>query len=112
MATPFFQERLEDVNGWAVWKIHGRLDRQTCDTACEMGEDLMNRNDKLVLDMSSVDYLSSAGLRVLVRLIKISRKEGKEFTVASPSSIVKNVLDDSGMNTMLNTRGSLKELEK
>ena len=112
MRAPFFQERLEDVNGWTVWKISGRLDRQTCETACEMGEELLNQSEKLVLEMSCVDYLSSAGLRVLLRLIKLSRKDGKEFTVANPSSIVKSVLDDSGMNTMLNTRKSLDVLKK
>lgn len=111
MGFPFFQERLEDVNGWTVWKITGRLDKQTCETACEMGEELLNQSEKLVLDLSCVDYLSSAGLRVLIRLIKLSRKDGKEFTVVSPSSIVKSVLDDSGMNTMLNTRESMDALK-
>lgn len=112
MGRLFSQERLEDINGWAVWRIYGRLDRQTCEEACEMGEEIMSRTDKLVLDMSHVDYLSSAGLRVLLRLIKLSRKDDKKFTVAAPSNLVKSVLDDSGMNSMLNTRASLEDLKK
>ena len=69
----------------------------------------MGREEKIVLDMSGVDYISSAGLRVLLRLFKKAKKEGREFTVAGGKGAVKTVLADSNMDMILNTRESLDD---
>ncbi len=82
MAKEFMQSEMEGPKGWKVWKVVGRIDTQTADTAYEKGEAIVNTNDKTVLDMSEMDYLSSAGLRVLLRLNKLAAKSGKSFTVA------------------------------
>lgn len=70
----------------------------------------MGREEKTVLDMSGVVYISSAGLRVLLRLLKKAKREGKVFTVAGPSGAVKTVLKDSDMDTLLDMRESLDDL--
>lgn len=57
-----------------------------------------------------MDYLSSAGLRVLLRLNKLAKKSGKEFTLCGPSGIVKSVLEDSGMDALFTIYASLNEL--
>ncbi len=111
MAKEFSQTQLEGPNGWKVWKVVGRIDTQTADTAYETGEAVVNANDKTVLDMSEMDYLSSAGLRVLLRLNKLAMKSGKSFTVAGPAGMVRTVLEDSGMDVLLKLKGSLDELD-
>ena len=82
----------------------------TAEKAYATGEDIVNRNEKTVLDMSGMDYLSSAGLRVLLRLNKLAKKSGKEFTLCGPSGIVKSVLEDSGMDALFTIYASLNEL--
>ena len=98
MEKEFLQTETAGANGWTVWSVNGRIDMVTAEKAYATGEDIVNRNEKTVLDMSGMDYLSSAGLRVLLRLNKLAKKSGKEFTLCGPSGIVKSVLEDSGMD--------------
>ncbi len=102
------EEKLE--NGWTVWSVVGRIDITTAETAYEKGNEILERADKLVLDMSNVEYLSSAGIRIIVRLFKTAKKQGKEFTVAGAVGMVKTVMEDSNLDTVLTMRNSLADL--
>ena len=110
MEKEFLQNESAGPNGWTVWSVNGRIDMVTAEKAYATGEDIVNLNEKTVLDMSGMDYLSSAGLRVLLRLNKLAKKSGKEFTLCGPSGIVKSVLDDSGMDALFTIYASLNEL--
>lgn len=110
MEKEFLQTETAGTNGWTVWSVNGRIDMVTAEKAYSKGEDIVNRNEKTVLDMSGMDYLSSAGLRVLLRLNKLAKKSGKEFTLCGPSGIVKSVLEDSGMDALFTIYASLNEL--
>lgn len=110
MEKEFLQTETAGANGWTVWSVNGRIDMVTAEKAYSQGEDIVNRNEKTVLDMSGMDYLSSAGLRVLLRLNKLAKKSGKEFTLCGPSGIVKSVLEDSGMDALFTIYASLNEL--
>ena len=110
MEKEFLQTETAGANGWTVWSVNGRIDMVTAEKAYATGEDIVNRNEKTVLDMSGMDYLSSAGLRVLLRLNKLAKKNGKTFTLCGPSGIVKSVLEDSGMDALFTIYASLNEL--
>ena len=97
-------------NGWTVWSVEGQIDIDTADTAYEKGNEILERAEKLVLDMSMVSYLSSAGIRIIVKLFRKAKQEGKEFTLAGATGMVKKVLEVSKLDTMLNMRGSLADL--
>ena len=63
--------------------LEGKLDRNTYEMA---GERINNEMEKLVLDLEKLNYISSAGLRVIVDLRKsISNRE---------NMVVKNVQQD------------------
>ncbi len=95
---------------WAVWKVEGRIDVTTAEGVYEEGEKIVDREAKTALDMSGIDYISSAGLRVLLRLWKKSKKQGKAFTVVGAVDAVKMVLEDSNMDTLLEARESVDAL--
>ena len=111
MAKEFAQSEAAGPKGWTVWKVVGRIDTQTADAAYETGEAIVQKCDKTVLEMSEMEYLSSAGLRVLLRLNKLAKKTGKEFSLSGPSGIVKAVLEDSGMDALFKVYGSPEEAE-
>lgn len=111
MEKEFLQNESAGPNGWTVWSVNGRIDMVTAEQAYAMGEDIVQRNQKTILDMSGMDYLSSAGLRVLLRLNKLAKKSSKEFTLCGPSGIVKSVLEDSGMDALFTIYPSLNELD-
>ena len=110
MASEIVQKETKLANGWLAWSVEGRIDISTADSVYQSGEAIVEREEKTVLDMSGVVYISSAGLRVLLRLLKKAKKEGKEFTVAGATGAVKTVLTDSNMDTLLNLRESLDDL--
>lgn len=97
-------------NGCMVWSVKGRLGISNAEQVHKFGEDLMDREEKLVMDMSGMDYISSAGLRVLLLLVKRAKKEGKEFTAMGASGYVKTVLFNSNMDTKLNLKDSIDDL--
>ncbi|SHK31931.1 anti-sigma B factor antagonist [Selenomonas ruminantium] len=110
MASEIVQKETKLANGWLAWSVEGRIDISTADSVYQSGEAIVEREEKTVLDMSGVVYISSAGLRVLLRLLKKAKKEGKEFTVAGAAGAVKTVLTYSNMDTLLNLRESLDDL--
>ena len=63
--------------------LEGALDRNTSETAAERIKSEMAGREKLILDLEKLEYISSAGLRVLVDLRK---RIGKRQNMA-----VKNV---------------------
>ena len=111
MAKEFLQKESNGPDGWTIWSVRGRIDMVTADAAYTTGEDIVLRSAKTVLDMTDMEYLSSAGLRVLLRLNKLAKKNGKVFTLTAPSGIVKSVLEDSGMDALFTIYASLEELD-
>ncbi len=111
MGRDFAQETSTGTNDWTVWKVIGRIDTKTADDAYKYGADIVNKSNKTVLDMSQMDYISSAGIRVLLRLNKLAVKSGKRFTVAGSTGMVTSVLQDSGMDELLNMKASVEELD-
>jgi len=110
MEKKFEQRQAEGPNGWTVWSVTGRIDTLTADEAYAAGEELIGLHPKTVLDMSEMEYISSAGLRVLLRLQKLAKKTGKKFSLSGASGIVKSVLEDSGINALFTVSKSLDEL--
>ena len=79
----------------------GRLDTTTAPTLeAELGENLAGVED-LVLDFAALEYISSAGLRVLLGAQKIMNKQGK-MTVKNACDEIREVFDITGFIDILN----------
>ncbi len=78
----------------------GRIDSMN---AHELGEALIREIEgghvHLVLDLASVDYMSSAGLREIVSALKKVRSSG-DLRLAQPSPRVQEVLEMAGLDTI------------
>ena len=78
----------------------GRLDTEG---APEMGATLDHLldegNTRLILDLSGVDYMSSAGLREMVRIFKRARRDGGDLFLVNPSDRVITVMQIAGLDT-------------
>lgn len=110
MAKEFTQKTREGPNGWTVWQVAGRIDVATSEATYAQGEKIVKENEKTVLDMSELEYISSAGLRVILRINKLAKKLGHEFTVMGAKGMVESVLVDSSMDVLLDAKVSLDEL--
>jgi anti-sigma B factor antagonist len=64
---------------------------------------------KVVIDFTEVDYISSAGLRVLLVAAKSARAQGGALTLCGLRGNVREVLEVSGFDTLLGAHDGVSE---
>ena len=80
--------------------LEGRLDTTTAPELEQALKDSMDTATELTLDFSKLDYISSAGLRVLLSAHKtMSKKSGMK--VVNANEMVKEVFDVTGFADIL-----------
>jgi anti-anti-sigma factor len=94
-----------------VLNIQGRIDATTAgDLDSYITEKLGDESvKKLVLDFSNVEYVSSAGLRVLLTAVKTLRSRGGELVLSSVADTIQNVLKISGFLSFLTIKSDVAE---
>lgn len=84
-----------------VLKFKGKLDTQTSPEAQEQMTELIEKGAKKILvNFGKLDYISSAGLRILLVAAKQLKSAGGELRLCSLNEVVKEVFDISGFTTI------------
>lgn len=85
-----------------VVAITGSVDGLTADTLlATLQRHVEDGGNRLVVDLSGVDYTSSAGLRALLATVKETRRRGGDLRLADINPNVRKVLELSGFATIL-----------
>jgi anti-anti-sigma factor len=85
-----------------VLRITGMLDAYWSDVlSTELETVVRDGGEHVSLDLSGVNFISSAGLRVLLVYLRQLRAINGSFTVTNPSPQVRNVLDLSGLTDLV-----------
>ena len=84
-------------NNEAVFALKGQIDTNTAPELDRELQGVFNGLEKLTLDMKQLDYVSSAGLRVLLNAQKIMSKQG-EMKLTGVNSIIMEVFDVTGLS--------------
>jgi anti-anti-sigma factor len=93
---------IESSEGGArVAALRGRLDSATAPAAETRLLEMLAGGDRVVADLGEVTYVSSAGLRVLLKAAKMARIAGGGFALAAPQPPVREVLEISGFDKIL-----------
>ena len=80
--------------------LTGRLDTVTAPELEKELRDEMDGLEELTLDMSALEYISSAGLRVLLSAQKIMSKQGK-MVVSHVSPEIMEIFEVTGFSDIL-----------
>lgn len=80
--------------------LSGRLDTTTAPELEQEAKQSLDGVTKLALDMTELEYISSAGLRVLLSMQKVMNKQG-EMTVCGVNETVREVFDITGFSDIL-----------
>ena len=89
--------------GAAGFTVIGRVNYKTSREIQNKLEDALNSGEiNIVLNMFQVEYMSSDGIRVILRIHKEAEKAGGKLKIERPSEMVRNVLSMVGLNEMLN----------
>lgn len=97
-------------NGWNVFSIIGSIDVTTSASVEEAATTALNSAEKIALDMSATNYISSAGLRVLLRLSKKAKRAKKTFVIFGATGMIKDVFEASGMDMLVTIYNSKENL--
>ena len=93
--------------------ITGRLDAYWADhLSKELDGYIREGAHHLILDLSGLDYISSAGVRILVQYNKMLSEMNGHFSVSGISEPVKKVLDLSGLSDILVHKKVTKPVKK
>ena len=99
-------ERIED--NILYLELNGRIDSSNADLAEEMIKSIKAAHPDLksVLDAEKLEYLSSAGLRVVLRM----RKDAADLKMINVSTEVYEILDMTGFTDMLTVEKAFRRL--
>jgi len=85
----------------ATLYLAGRLDLLTASEMEAAFREVVSDVDELILDLTSLEYVSSAGLRVLLFAQKALSVRGK-LTVRNPNETVSEIFRLTGFSDILN----------
>ena len=101
---------VKTTNEVKVLEFEGKLDTQTSPEAQDQLTQLIEGGaQKILVNFEKLEYISSAGLRVLLTAAKQLKAVDGELRVSGLNEIVKEVFDISGFTTILKVFGSESE---
>ena len=83
-------------------EITGRLDTTTAPNLELIINELPEDTKELIFDMSGVEYISSAGIRVLLGAYKKMNSHQEIMRIEKTNDMVREVFEMTGLSDMLN----------
>jgi anti-sigma B factor antagonist len=91
-------DNTQDVS---IMKVKGRIDSDTAPEFDNALTQLLKEDrNKIILNLQGVEFLSSAGLRAMVKALKKAQKSGGDLRLASVSNPIEVILRTVGMMQM------------
>ena len=85
-----------------ILTLVGHLDATTAELVTNrISSELAPEQTKMVIDLSGVDFMSSAGLRTILAAAQDTRNTGGDLRLAGAKKNVKRVLDFSGLTKII-----------
>ena len=95
-------KKQDEKQGVVRYTVVGRVNSKTSPMLHKELEGALSRGEiNIALDMNQVEYLSSDGIRIILKIYKEAGKAGGKFVIEQPSEIVKNVLGMVALDGML-----------
>ena len=92
----------ETKNGIKIFKLNGRLDSNTSQGfEKRLFEAISDGSKHMVIDFNDLDYISSAGLRVILKTTKALKRDDGRIMLCSMQDYVKEVFEIAGFDSFL-----------
>lgn len=102
-------DAVEHGDGAVVLHVSGEVDTLTAPMLSERIADTLPSANLLVLDLSSVTFLGSAGLAALVAAKDDAQQQGRRLTLVCGSRIVTRALEATGLLGLFDTADGVPE---
>ncbi len=94
-------------SGWCVLRVSGRADAATADELEQALCTAIEHNPQVAADFSSLEYISSCGLRALLQAARAAEARQGRFAVCSASPSVQKVFDITKLHNVLDIQAGL-----
>lgn len=91
-------KRVDDV---LTINVEGRLDSTTAPVLEDSMRTIMDGAKEIIFDFTKLEYISSAGLRILLATQKIMNKTDGKLKVVGINDEVKEIFEATGFNEIL-----------
>ena len=97
-------------NDVTVFSLNGRLDSNTSPTLeKKLATAIENGTKNMVIDFEKLDYISSAGLRIILKTTKDLKRAEGEMVLCAMQDYVKEVFEIAGFDSFLPIKTSLDD---
>jgi len=87
-----------------VINIKGRLDTTSSPILNQKIQELEIDKDLVIIDFKELDYISSAGLRVLLAIKNMLEEKGKTLEIHNVNEVITEVFSVTGFDNILNIK--------
>jgi anti-sigma B factor antagonist len=102
--------KLETVGECRILRVGGRIDFESAlDFEQRINSMIQDEGDCFIIELSQVELLSSAGLRVLLSTAKRISQRNASLGLAAPSDVVRQVFEISHFNLLFKIFASVSE---
>ena len=104
------QINTREVDGITIIDLEGRLDTNTAADAEKSLVAIVEAGaSKLLLDFEKLDFVSSAGLRIILATAKKLKASGGQLQLCRLNEIVQEIFDISGFSTLLSVHKTVDD---
>ena len=94
------QITITDETDYSVIAVSGKLDTDTAVKADSVFSEVLNRQNRLLVDLSALRYISSAGLRILLLTAKRVQQKGGGIVLFGLQDNVNEIFEISGFSSL------------
>lgn len=99
-----------EQDGYSITEVTGEVDVYTAPQLDEaLSAVVEGGHNKLIVDLSAVDFLDSTGLGVLVKALKRVRENGGSLAVVTTTDRITKVFRITGLDAAIGLFGSVDE---
>jgi anti-sigma B factor antagonist len=104
------EEIQNDIN---IYRLKGRLDSNTSQGFEQKLFQAISEGAKnMVVDFKDIDYISSAGLRVILKAFKALQREDGRIILCSMQEYVREIFEVTGMDSFVPTLDTMDDALK
>lgn len=98
---------LEEIDGRMVATLAGEFDTSVAEKAEKILRPLYEITGKdIIIDCTALEYIASAGLRILLSIIKKAKAGGNKVTLRNVNEDIMTVFKLTGFNTLFDFENS------
>ena len=103
----------EKQSGINIFKLNGRLDSNTSQGfEQKLFQAIADGSKNMVVDFKDLDYISSAGLRVILKAFKALQREDGRIILCSMQKYVREIFEMIGIDSFVPTLDTMDDALK